>query len=339
MKYIGLIATVLLAILLIFMSGNNFSSVNTHNFNMLSHDGKFAHSSVNTSNENKIIKSNITLTSNLTGANITIEPGVVVTSDGWNIFANGSFCNYGVIITGMTPMGSYPLSYGGSGAGAQSQSENAGISSGFSTLAPGGKGSSSNTVPGGNGATPYLKINSTTENVFSYWYRNNFSNFLSGAGAQSLNGLPYSAGAYGIAICAHSIYVGRIIASGANGSGTGSGTGLIGGGGGGVIFLSYSDNISLENECNVSGGHGVYSLNGESNSGNGGNGQIVCYDRTTGEIRDHVPHGSAISIPNRPTKIYDGTNPPGLNVNDIYGGITAIAALALLPVYYWKKKD
>jgi len=77
-KYIGLIATVLLAILLIFMSGNNFSSVNTHNFNMLSHEGKFAHSSVNTSNENKIIKSNITLTSNLTGANITIEPGVVV---------------------------------------------------------------------------------------------------------------------------------------------------------------------------------------------------------------------------------------------------------------------
>ena len=64
----------------------------------------------------------------------------------------------------------------------------------------------------------------------------------------------------------------------------------------------------------------------------------MCYDRTTGKISDHVPHGSTISIPNRPTKIYDGTNPPGLNVNDIYGGITAIAALALLPVYYWKKK-
>ena len=337
-KYTGLIATLLLIILLISMFGNYSSSFNNHNFNSLNHGTRFDHSSVKSSNLTIIIESNITLKSNLTGANITIAPGVTVTSDGWNIFANGSFCNYGVIITGTTPMGSYPLSYGGSGAGAQSQSENAGDSSGFSTLAPGGKGSSSNSIPGGNGATPYLKLNSTPENVFSYWYRNNFSNFLSGAGAQSLNGLPYSAGSYGIAICAHSIYAGRIIASGENGSGTGSGTGLIGGGGGGVLFLSYFDNISLENKCNVSGGHGVYSLNDESSSGNGGNGQIVYYNRMTGGMIDNVPHGSTLSIPNRSTKVYDGTNATGLNINDIYGSIIGIAAIALLPVYYWKKK-
>jgi hypothetical protein len=337
-KYIGFIATVLLAVLLISLFGNTFHSVDSHHFNAISSESKLIPSTINSSKINKIIDFNTTLTSNLTGANITIEPGVVVTSDGWNIFANGTFSNYGDIITGKAPIGSYPLSYGGSGGGAQSQSENAGISSGFSTMVPGGDGSSSNTVPGGNGQTPVLNVNNTTRNVFSFWYRNNFSNFLSGAGAQELNGLAHSAGANGIAICADSIYPGRIVASGVNGSGTGSGTGLIGGGGGGVIFLSYTDNISLENKCNVSGGQGVYSVNGESRSGNGGNGQIVCYDRKTGVINDKVPRGSTLLNPVRHTRVYSGTYTPGLNVNDIYASITAVVAIALVPVYYWKKK-
>ena len=287
------------------------------------------------------ISSDMTLTSNLTGGDITIESGVTVMTDGWNIFSSGTFTNFGTILTGTTPSGNYKNSYGGSGAGAQSQAESAGSSSGFSTLAPGGPGSSSNSVSGGNGSTPLFTINASSRNVLFAMYNDNFSNTLPGAGAQELPGLSYSGGAYGIAICAVNIYPGRIIASGSNGSGTGSGIGLIGGGGGGAILLSYNGTLHMQHECNVSGGHGVPGAGGGIYSGNGGYGQIITYNKFSGNITDKVPAGQKVLNPTTPinNRIYRGTASPGVSGNEIFLMSISAVSLALVPAYYWKKNN
>ena len=280
---------------------------------------------------NIYVNASETLHSNLTGNNITIESGVVLTTDGWNIFANNMFENLGKIITGTTPPKNYTRSYGGSGGGAQSQAENAGQSAGFSTIAPGGMGSSSNSQNGGNGATPQLPSNVNDSVMFKTWYSGDLSNFLSGAGAEQLPSLSYSGGAYGLAIVAGKIFPGQIDAMGANGSGTGSGLGLIGGGGGGVILIAYgSGGLNTHDQCNVSGGHGVSGINGQAYSGNGGMGQIIQFNISRGNFT--IPHLYGLIV-------FSGLPTKPLKWSNISVYLAGIATVALIPVYYWKRRD
>ena len=117
---------------------------------------------------------NTTLTSDLYCNNLTINSGVVLTTNGYNIYCTGTFTNNGTINTGQN--GSYSNflnSYGGSGGGGGSGNGGGAGGSGFSTLAPGGAGGSG-TNAGANGSTPSAPTLSNS--LIQSWYNNGMQN-------------------------------------------------------------------------------------------------------------------------------------------------------------------
>jgi len=223
--------------------------------------------------QNITISSNTTLTSDLYCNNLTINSGVVLTTNGHNIYCLGTFTNNGTINTGYTPFQNFSNSYGGSGGGGGSTSTNNYTGyGGYSTLVTGGSGG--NASNGGNGSTPTAPTlsNSTIQN----WYNNGLSNYLAGAGggnggAENNGG----AGAYGIYIQANQIIAGTINANGQSGGSVSSFFGGGGGGGGGTILLAYGSGGYTAGTYNVSGGAGG---SGGYAGGSGGNGQILTYN-------------------------------------------------------------
>jgi hypothetical protein len=176
-----------------------------------------------------VISSDETLSSNLSAGSVTIEPGVTLTTEGYSIIVAGAFVNLGTIATGLAPYGPYPISYGGSGGGAQSQNYHP--LNGDGTLAPGGVADHvNNGIPAGSGNTPAPgTLNST---VIQMWYSAGISQYLSGAGGGGIAGyFNGGSGGFGLYVQANKIHAGTIMAEGASGSGTCSGIGLSGGGG------------------------------------------------------------------------------------------------------------
>lgn len=232
------------------------------------------------------ITSNTVLSGDVFAQNITIESGVTVYSEGHDFFAGGYFHNYGTIVTGWAPYGDYVNSYGGSGGGALSPYNYS--TAGFSTIAPGGSASYSNTVSAENGQSSLLPAlnNSLLEN----WCDHGMNEFLCGAAGGSGPLTTGGGGANGIYIQANSVVAGVIRASGSAGnffsqfSSSGYGTST-GGGGGGCIVIAYGNGGLSNGSYSYSGGNGAYNQNTnpgqlgfyDTNAGNGGNGQFAAF--------------------------------------------------------------
>lgn len=273
----------------------------------------------NSISDNIIILNSEKLTSNLYARNITVDKGAVLTTNGYSIFANGSFVNYGTVDTGYSSPSNYPKSYGGSGGGAQQVNQSRVIgSSGYNTIAPGGKVATT-AQNGSNGETPALPV--LTISTLEKWNTTGLSNFLSGAAGESTYGtgqilIKGGLGGNGIYIQAINIINhGNIIASGQEGIGTGQG-GLSGGGGGGVILLAYNQSLTL-GYIDASGGAGAPAiatvLGSPVKSGNGGSGQVLYFHYT----------GSGLPKSNS-----------GNNVLYLFIGIPIAVALILITMAY-----
>jgi len=242
------------------------------------------------------ISSNTTLTSDLYCNNLTINSGVTLTTNGYNIYCQGTFTNNGTINTGTLSNGgiggnngsvggtggSEKNSYAGSGGGGTNGTGigNSSAGSGGSTLVAGGGVASSGSTP----SAPTI-----TNSLIQSWYNNGFQNYLAGAGgggggsAEGGNGGNGGGGSYGIYIQANEIIAGTINANGGNGNaGVNSAYGAGGGGGGGVILLAYGSGGYTSGTYNVSGGAGNSSSSGTA--GNGGNGQVLTYNYSTQPI-------------------------------------------------------
>jgi hypothetical protein len=211
---------------------------------------------------------------NLTGRDITIDPGVTLTTDGFSIFASGTIDNKGSIVTGSAPDRAYPLSYGGSGGGAQSLTFCPYDRNGFYTLVPGGRLSCTNYESGQQGRTPLAPVVTSAE--ISSWLSLGIRNYLSGAGGGAVaHYIPSGDGGFGVYIQAKTLVAGRIIATGQPGQGTCSGIGLSGAGGGGVILLAYGSGGYTPGHYYTGGGAGAPNCDGGLQSGEGGSGQAL----------------------------------------------------------------
>ncbi len=227
-------------------------------------------------NATGVISWSQTLTSNLIAPNLTIEPGVVVATNGYSILVSGTFDNEGTLVTGAAPAETQPESLGGSGGGAQSLNFCESDENGTSTQAPGGALSCSNAENGGPGASP--KAPSLSGSEIGAWFSAGMQSYLAGGEGGAVQGyIAPGAGANGLYVQARTILAGSIVAAGGAGGGTCSGIGLSGGGGGGAVILAYGSGVYGRLDLNASGGLGAPSCNGVVASGSGGSGQLILF--------------------------------------------------------------
>ena len=226
------------------------------------------------SSDNIVISSDYTLIGDIICNDFTINSGITLTTNGYNIYCNGNFINNGIINCGTNSYNSsnsgnfnYPNSYAGSGGGSS------GIGGGGNTLITGGSNYN-------NGSTPNAPVLSNS--LINTFYTNGMKNYLSGAGGGSYSyGYNWANGSYGIYIQAVNITAGIINAVGTAGY-IPSSLVAYGGGGGGTIILSYLTTYTA-GTYNISGGDGANAGNGNI-SGAGGNGQVLLYNYTTAPI-------------------------------------------------------
>lgn len=224
-----------------------------------------------------VISTSQNLSADLVTGNVTINPGVTLTTDGFSIIVSGTFNNEGTVVTGLAPPSTYPTSYGGSGGGSQSLNFCTYDQNGSSTLAQGGSHSCSNNMNGATGGTPTLP--SLSSLLISSWYSAGMVHYLPGASGGAISGyIRPGSGAFGVYISAGTLTAGSISAAGQRGEGTCSGIGLSGGGGGGTILLAYGTGGYTPGNFNVSGGPGVPSCAGNVFSGSGGKGQVLTFN-------------------------------------------------------------
>ncbi len=215
-----------------------------------------------------------TLMGDMLTNNLTVEANAVLTTNGYQIFCNGTFINYGTVIAGPSITGNYLESYGGSGGGGwQKGNSTLSNTSGYSTRAAGGLGSDSANGRGVSGHSVLLP--SVNSSLIYRWYRGGFENFTAGAAGQSAGGISGGEGSYGLYIQARSIINnGLITTAGSSGRATPQGVGFSGGGGGGLILMAYSSQLRV-GTTNVQGGAGAFINGVTGQSGSGGSGQVV----------------------------------------------------------------
>jgi hypothetical protein len=269
---------------------------------------------------NVVIRGSQNLTGDLYASTLTIEPGAVLTTNGFSIIVSGNLTNEGSIVTGYAPVGALPDSLGGSGGGAQSLNYCSDDENGSSTLAPGGSLSCSNSVNGAVGTSP--EAPSLSGSTLASWFAAGMQNYLAGGSGGAVQGyIPAGAGANGLYIQAGAIVPGSIDAAGGNGQGTCSGIGLSGGGGGGAVVLAYGTGVYGTLDLTATGGAAAPSCDGDVASGAGGNGQLIL-----------VSYGADPPVPtnsNAPGTHGSGSVPPTMLAS--FSGQTAFA-LALLAV-------
>ena len=258
-----------------------------------------------------VYNKNTSLTNNILAYSITINNGVILTTNGYALICNNTFINNGIIDTGQTPLQNFPNSYGGSGGagssgggggsgGSGQQSGTAGgsgigyntsVAGGRSTGGAGGSGAAGGSagVPGVSGATP--SIPTLTNLLIQTWYNNGMLNYLAGAGSLSEQGVNESGGtssaiggssggngygAYGLYIQANQIIAGVINANGTTGSSNGGNGGnggyLLGGAGGGAGAGAGGGGVIILAYGN--GGYiaGIYNVLGGTITSSGGDG-------------------------------------------------------------------
>jgi hypothetical protein len=256
---------------------------------------------------------NTTLTADVFCADLAIKSGVILTTNGFNIYCTGTVINEGTIQTGLvgnggtganesptgaTAGGTYPNSYGGSGGGGGgSAAVNLGPAqisgSGGNTLVSGGSGGTELGGSCGTGGAGTAGSRpgrpSITNTLIQTWYGQGISTFLAGGGGgggagsgnlcSDTGGSAGGSGAFGIYIQAKKIVAGAINASGQNGGTGGSGGG--GGGGGGTIILAYGSEEHVRGIYNTNGGVGGAPGPNGGAGGNGGSGQVLTFSYGT----------------------------------------------------------
>jgi len=235
------------------------------------------------------------LTSEILADNVTVDPGVMLTTNGFGVIASNLFDNEGTVVGGVAPLNEYPDSFGGSGGGSSSATYCADTEDGFSTSAPGGSATCS--ANGGSGSTPISPT--VTPALVATWNASGTANYLSGArGGAIIGAFPGGAGAAGVFIEASTLVAGDIAAQGQPGTGTCSAIGLSGGGGGAAVLLVYGQGGLTSGDYNVSGGAGAGSCDGLVSSGSGGSGQVLTLESngsspgTGGTGPNHSPSGT-----------------------------------------------
>jgi len=252
---------------------------------------------LNPANANMVISTSTTLSSDIVCGNLTIDSGVTLTTNGYNIYCQSNIINYGTIFTGYDPTSvylgaglGYPNSYAGSGGGGGFFGEPGG-----NTLAPGGA-AAQGAGTGSFGLSPDSPILSI--NLIRIWYNANIINYLSGAGGGSGGGCgcsddgPGGDSTYGVLIEANNINAGTINTNGGNGGDGTSGNGGGGGGGAGVAILAYNA-IYTSGAYSYSGGSGGFGCGG-CGGGSGGNGNVLTFQWATPPVI--VVSGLSISL-------------------------------------------
>lgn len=214
-----------------------------------------------------VISQNTELTADVSCSNLTIEPGVTLTTNGYNIYCSGTVDNEGTIVTGSSAAQNFPLSYGGSGGGSTDLGGPA--AAGFSTQSPGGAPCSTSGCTAGNGSSPPLPTISA--GVISTWYQAGMNQYLAGAGGGSSPVAQGGSGANGLFIEASDIIAGAIDCAGGDGQNQ-PGQSSAGGGGGGVVILAYVSSLTPGNYA-VDGGY-TTTADGTHHEF-GGNGAVV----------------------------------------------------------------
>lgn len=246
-----------------------------------------------------VFSHNSTLNHDVYASSFTIEKGVTLVTDGYNIFVTGTFSNYGNISTGVSVPGTalygitLPQSYGGSGGGGAGSSASLSAPGlpGYATLVAGGlpSGGYDNIDPhtGYNG-NPSADLSAISGALLTQWYSSlpmdgygdGLTQYLTGSsGGLALNGNTSSVaggGGYGLYVQANRIVVGNITSAGAQSS-TGDVSGS-GAGGAGSIILAYGNGgISSKGIIDTSGGE-ADSSSFTYPGGNGGNGFCLAFN-------------------------------------------------------------
>lgn len=240
----------------------------THNFQMTTASTPYKPSN------DTLITVDTTLSANMVTNNLTINANAVLTTNGYQIFCNGTFTNYGAVVAGPAPVMDYPNSYGGSGGGGwEVGNATLAATSGYSTIAAGGLGSDQQYGAGGSGHS--VTLSSINRTLITQWFSGNIENYTSGGSGQSAAGLQGGSGSYGLYIQAKSIINnGLVSVAGSTGRATASGIGFSGGGGGGLIIMAYRNVISI-GTINAQGGGGAFINGANGVSGAGGSGQFL----------------------------------------------------------------
>jgi hypothetical protein len=199
------------------------------------------------------ISNNEILAADLYCNNLTVDPGVQVVTAGYNIYCQGVVDNEGTIVTGSSPFGNFPLSYGGSGSGATMPEATSRVAAlGYATSAPGGMPCQYPHCPGGEGASPPLpRLRGTS---LEAWRTAGMTLFLAGAAGGAIPTARGGAGAYGLFISGSRIVAGTIEAEGAGGR-SGTDGEYSGSGGGGTVILDYGTGGYKPGSYLVGGGH------------------------------------------------------------------------------------
>ncbi|MCL4379690.1 hypothetical protein M1589_04060 [Candidatus Marsarchaeota archaeon] len=228
--------------------------------------------------------SSMTLNGPVYAYGITIDPGVVITTDGYPMAALDYLtAEPGSSIIGGTANdgGAYgasgqslPASYGGSGGGGSSTG-----SSGGSTLAPGG----GMNTPGTSPALPSQPSSSLVASLGS-----SIAAYLTGAGGASGSYTSVGGdGSYGVYLQADSL---ELSGATVNAMGQGGGAGS-GGGGGGVIVLVHGASFSQPSSEYYGGGAG-----GGGGGAAGGSGNVMVFDAVTGGVPIQLAQVNALPL-------------------------------------------
>ncbi len=228
-----------------------------------------------------VIRHDTELTADVFCSNLTIEPGVTLTTDGYNIYCSGTVDNDGTIVTGSSTAQDFPRSYGGSGAGSaygpsgvQPEATSVlGLSAGagFSTRSLGGASCTKYGCIAANGATPAPP--SLSLSMIRAWYQAGMNQYLAGAAGGSSPVAKGGSGANGLFIQASRIIAGTIDSAGGAGQ-TLPELSSAGGGGGGVVILAYVSSLT-PGDYAFDGG---YATAGDgSHHEFGGNGAVIAY--------------------------------------------------------------
>lgn len=212
----------------------------------------------------------------LVSGDVTIDPGITLTTDGNSIIVGQTFTNEGTVDGGhgtlpITKVPSFPHSYGGSGGGeawGPNGESCSGGEPGGSTLAPGGS------TGGGDGSTP-APPSSLSSATIGGWYTSDMGEYLNGGGSGADNGNGgYLLGpnAYGLYIQAQRLVAGTLDTSGQ------PSTVSDGGSGGGAILLAYGAGGLVAGAYTVAGGAGGTNGIAHCVGGTGGAGQVITFD-------------------------------------------------------------
>lgn len=246
---------------------------------------------------NVVMSVDTILQGNLFAVNLTIDPGVILATDGYSIILSGTFENFGIVCASynlnsvhqLNDATNYPHSSGGSGGGACFVPSNDRVAyTAGSTMTPGG--STTKCGPGGAGQmVSYSESHNYTTLVnITNWFKNGIQQYITGAAGGGVEGT-YGGmdkggyGSYGIYIQANTVKEGNITAVGESVYDDCVDASQ-GAGGGGTIIIAYGNGGFIPGTIDNSGG--IAGLDPYSNShtgGYGGNGSVISLNYQSGQ--------------------------------------------------------